>query len=535
MELLTRTCTIIMCIIVMLILPQHTRGLNVLLVPTMPPSHIRELVAIGQGLVTRGHQASLVVGDTFPKMDSLREAGLHVLTFKYRPLGQELTFYTEEFGEYLSDMVFVRGDKYGEKVIQTGSQLVLRDCELTLTDDDLVDRIRDSNFDIAVVDGFPFGYCQFLLPYTLGIPFTYAYGGTVTPLSFRAPGLPSFTPFQLTYFSEEMTFTQRLTNFAISLLFEILDTPLEGRWNTSLLQRYAPEVKDWGELMRKSLVFFVLKDHHLDFPAASMPNVVYTQGVTMGLTRPLAEEFQSIVDDAPDGIVVVTFGSLVPGFPPRMLRRFLGAFSRHPNLLFIWRLIDKYVADLEEESIPSNVIIRRWIPQVDLLAHAKMRLFITHGGNNGQWEAVSRGVPMVCMPVFAEQFHNCFRTQLKGFSFTVDMYDFSEDELYNAIWTVTNDRSYSVATRRMANLLKTRPDAAGVVVDWLEHVVEFGGSHLRSSAMDMPLYQFLMIDVIVTLVFIVISMSTLMITVCYCICSKCIAKRRNHIKNVKND
>ena len=34
---------------------------------------------------------------------------------------------------------------------------------------------------------------------------------------------------------------------------------------------------------------------------------------------------------------------------------------------------------------------------------------------------------------------------------------------------------------------------------WIEHVIKHGGKHLRSVAMDMPTYQFLMFDVIALL------------------------------------
>ena len=94
-------------------------------------------------------------------------------------------------------------------------------------------------------------------------------------------------------------------------------------------------------------------------------------------------------------------------------------------------------------KMPSNVKFMSWLPQNDLLAHNKTKLFITHGGMNGKTEfshihpvqnliftvsfpiyiaiilrtknglvftglheAVYQGVPMLCVPLFGDQPRN---------------------------------------------------------------------------------------------------------------------------------
>ena len=36
-------------------------------------------------------------------------------------------------------------------------------------------------------------------------------------------------------------------------------------------------------------------------------------------------------------------------------------------------------------------MVEEWVPQNDILGHPKLKLFITHGGNNGQYEALYHG------------------------------------------------------------------------------------------------------------------------------------------------
>ena len=41
----------------------------------------------------------------------------------------------------------------------------------------------------------------------------------------------------------------------------------------------------------------------------------------------------------------------------------------------LWKWDEDNIADL-----PKNVMIKKWVPQQDLLAHPNLKLFVTHGG-----------------------------------------------------------------------------------------------------------------------------------------------------------
>jgi len=90
--------------------------------------------------------------------------------------------------------------------------------------------------------------------------------------------------------------------------------------------------------------------------------------------------------------------------------------------------------------LPPNVF--NWIPQNDLLAHKRTKVFISHTGHNSLYESAFYGVPLVCIPLFVDQFSNCLQAQSVGIAVGVDIKRVSEEELYQKIQLVLNTPRY---------------------------------------------------------------------------------------------
>lgn len=112
----------------------------------------------------------------------------------------------------------------------------------------------------------------------------------------------------------------------------------------------------------------------------------------------------------PKSVIYVSFGSLLAMSEAEMLEIALGlADSEQP---FLWVVRPRSVRDPEWlEKSPSHFLkalegrgkIVKWAPQKEVLAHPAVGAFWTHSGWNSTLESISEGVPMLCMPRFADQ------------------------------------------------------------------------------------------------------------------------------------
>ena len=88
------------------------------------------------------------------------------------------------------------------------------------------------------------------------------------------------------------------------------------------------------------------------------------------------------------------------------------------------------------------IIINNLTEIHSILGHPKTKAFITHGGTNGIYEAIYHGIPMVGLPLFADQPDNIVRVKAKGAAVRVDLETMSSRDLLNALKEVINNPSW---------------------------------------------------------------------------------------------
>lgn len=112
---------------------------------------------------------------------------------------------------------------------------------------------------------------------------------------------------------------------------------------------------------------------------------------------------------------------------------------------------------------PDNVHLTSFVQQELLLRSSD--LFITHAGFNGTREALAAGVPMVAVPLFAEQSHNAGRLQQLGVGTRIDVQDVTRNSLAEAARNVLEDRSYRSRAQGLQRRSHALPDLNRLVED----------------------------------------------------------------------
>nr|QSM19615.1 glycosyltransferase [Arnebia euchroma] len=106
----------------------------------------------------------------------------------------------------------------------------------------------------------------------------------------------------------------------------------------------------------------------------------------------------------PASVVYVSFGSLANLQQNQVQEIASGLANSQCNFLWVVRASEetKLPANFLEE-IKDRGLIVNWCSQLEVLAHQAVGCFLTHCGWNSTLEALSLGVPMVAMPLWADQ------------------------------------------------------------------------------------------------------------------------------------
>nr|CAD7604575.1 unnamed protein product [Timema genevievae] len=199
------------------------------------------------------------------------------------------------------------------------------------------------------------------------------------------------------------------------------------------------------------------------------------------------------MDDAKEGVVYFSLGSNLQSsdMPEYKREAFLKAFSKLKQKV-LW----KFEAD-NLPGQPANVKIQKWLPQSDILGHPNIRLFMTHGGLLSTQEAIYNGVPLVGIPIFADQKVNVLKSEESGFAKMVDFQNITEASLDLVLNEVLSNPTYLNNAKRISKIYLDQPKPPmDLAVYWTEYVIRHKGApHLRSAALDLNWFQLHLLDV----------------------------------------
>ncbi|KAL6840845.1 hypothetical protein ACP4OV_029371 [Aristida adscensionis] len=137
-----------------------------------------------------------------------------------------------------------------------------------------------------------------------------------------------------------------------------------------------------------------------------------TDSLNLSLWKQDVECLEWLDAQEPGSVVYVNFGNLTVLTTAQLPEFAWGLAATGRPFLWVVRegLVPGGAAALPPEFLAETEGRRRvaaWCPQERVLRHRAVGCFVTHCGWNSTCEGVAAGVPMVCWPVFADQYTNC--------------------------------------------------------------------------------------------------------------------------------
>ncbi|XP_063228391.1 UDP-glucosyltransferase 2-like [Bacillus rossius redtenbacheri] len=310
-----------------------------------------------------------------------------------------------------------------------------------------------------------------------------------------APKNPAYVPDVLSHLPDRMDFLQRVDSL-------VTDAIANWMWNfeyfpqmQAIAERHfphpVPSLKQYEGNFSLILSNTVLG---YDYPRPLAPNLILVGGMHLKPPGPLDKKLQEFLDEAEHGAILFSLGSNLRSdmLSPQAQQAFLEVFSSLPQ-----RVLWKFESDtLHPKS--ENVLLGKWLPQRDILGHKNMKLFITHNGLMSSQESLHFGVPTVGIPFFMDQDRNMQRACRFGTGVGLSYKHLNKDTIFQAINQVLSNSSYAENARRLSRIFRDQPEhPLDRAVFWVEYVLRHGGApHFRTAAVGMPLYQYLLLDIL---------------------------------------
>ena len=291
-----------------------------------------------------------------------------------------------------------------------------------------------------------------------------------------------------------------------------------------IVEKHFPTVNPDVNKLNKRIEFLIVNAHPaMGYIIPILPNTVQIGFMHIEAPKPLQDgPLKQFLDNSKNGVIYMSFGSNVQSkdLSPDIKGMFLNTF-KSLQYNFVWKFEGD---DLPDK--PENVMIQKWLPQADLLAHPKIKLFITHGGQQSMEETIDRAVPTIVIPFLGDQPANAKRMEQRKIGKHLDMKTVTTEKLTSTILEMLKPK-YKENIQKLRDLVYDQPMAPREkAIWWIEYVIRHkGAKHLYYHGKDVPFYEKYFLD------FAAIGISVLgalMLAGC------CVVKKIFFVKTVKN-
>ncbi|KAF7265897.1 hypothetical protein GWI33_020643 [Rhynchophorus ferrugineus] len=314
---------------------------------------------------------------------------------------------------------------------------------------------------------------------------------------FQNPTHPVVYPEIFVPFVGHLSFTERLISTVLSWSFDYVKSQYMDR-RQQIINTYFRNISNSIDTFtNKSSLLFLCVNPVLLLPRPYTPRtIVIGGGTTIQEPRELPSDVKHFLDSSEHGAILFSLGSNVQceDLGEDTIKGFLKVLGELPyNTL--WKFKNKFNYD-----IPENVKTYDWLFQQDILRHPKVKLFINQAGIQSLEEAIYFSVPIIAIPIYADQENNAKRLQQKGVLKRILLKpELNSTHLKETIVDMMQNKLYIEKMRKLSQFSMDQPmDGIQKAIWWTEYVIRHGGNveyMINTAASQTPFYQYYLIDV----------------------------------------
>ncbi|CAG9789204.1 unnamed protein product [Diatraea saccharalis] len=337
------------------------------------------------------------------------------------------------------------------------------------------------------------------------------------------PEATAYVPAYMTGFGQHMTLWERFAN-----TMSVIGAKILYKYKSQLpSQVIADRLFGFGtklDSLAKNYSLVISNSHFsINDVRPLVPALIEVGGLHLDESQKLSGELKSLLDASNEGVIYWSFGSMsrIETIPRNKLTEIFEAMSELSQTVLVKMDRKRLAANL---TVPDNVYTMDWIPQYATLCHRNVKLFISHGGLLGTQEAVACGVPMLTVPLYADQALNARAMSDRGVSRTVLLKDSNKFNWREALRDLLRNTRYKENMLKLREIFIDRPmPPLETGIYWIEYVLRHKGApHIRSPALDLTLTQYLLLDVGVLGIAISIMTIYILYKLFRYLCTRCI-------------
>lgn len=307
-------------------------------------------------------------------------------------------------------------------------------------------------------------------------------------------GYPSiFMPF-----TEDLSLLQRISSVFFTIWYRIYYYTEEiHKQNVIATENFGTEIPDLFEIERKADLLLINSYQALGNVRPVGPTTIYLGGIhrKLKLGDDTHEDLIHFLDEAHEPVVYVNL-DLDPLVDHYRLDKIIKALEQL-KVTIVWNWNQGQFVNSSARIYQSYSL-----PQEEILAHPKVKLFITSGGQRNIEDAIHHAVPVLGIS-YSTSLEHYLRQIAKFEAGIISLIDFeTQATITDKLQDAFQMEMYQSNMDKLCSLLADQPqNSLERAVWWVEYVVRHGGTkHMRAPQLSW--FQYLMLDVILAVVII---------------------------------